>query len=111
MLCLRIRSFISPIVLWFNFPAPRRKVCWQRLITIDLDDLKQGELRHGALLTPQGKITIDFLLSRDDGQFRFDLDREQLGTFIKKMTLYRMRSDVTIEESSERVGVAFVGRC
>nr|WP_321982117.1 folate-binding protein [uncultured Cohaesibacter sp.] len=79
----------------------------QRLITVDLNDLKQGELRHGALLTPQGKIAIDFLLSREDGLFRFDLDREQLGTFTKKMTLYRMRSDVTIEESSERVGVAF----
>ena len=79
----------------------------QRLITIDLDDLKPGEVRHGALLTPQGKIAIDFLLSHQDGLFRFDLDREQLGAFIKKMTLYRMRSDVVIEESSERVGVAF----
>nr|WP_321462747.1 folate-binding protein [uncultured Cohaesibacter sp.] len=79
----------------------------QRLITIDMDDLQEGELRHGALLTPQGKIALDFLLSREGKLFRFDLDRELLAVFTKKMTLYRMRSDVTIAESDERVGVAF----
>ncbi|WP_319411032.1 folate-binding protein [uncultured Cohaesibacter sp.] len=79
----------------------------QRLITIDMDDLQEGELRHGALLTPQGKIALDFLLSRKGQLFRFDLDRELLAAFTKKMTLYRMRSDVTIAESDERVGVAF----
>nr|WP_319487105.1 folate-binding protein [uncultured Cohaesibacter sp.] len=79
----------------------------QRLVTIDMDALREGEARHGALLTPQGKIAMDFLICRDGGAVLFDLDQTIVASFIKKMTLYRMRSDVTIRESDERVGVAF----
>ncbi|WP_162916348.1 YgfZ/GcvT domain-containing protein [Cohaesibacter haloalkalitolerans] len=79
----------------------------QRLVTIDMDELKADEVRHGALLTPQGKIAMDFLICRDGDAVLFDLDQAIVAAFIKKMTLYRMRSDVTIKESDERVGVAF----
>ena len=79
----------------------------QRLITNDLNDLNEGELRYGALLTPQGKVALDFLLSRHDGGFLFDLDRDILSPFIMKMGLYRMRSDVSIEEQKLDVGVVF----
>ena len=36
----------------------------QNIITTDLDALREGEARPGALLTPQGKILFDFLVSR-----------------------------------------------
>src|SRR5690606_24831471 len=37
----------------------------QALITTDLPSLPEGEIRPGALLTPQGKILFDFLIRRD----------------------------------------------
>lgn len=33
------------------------------LVTTDLDKLKPGLGRFGALLTPQGKIIVDFLIT------------------------------------------------
>ena len=36
----------------------------QNILTTDLDTLGTGETKPGALLTPQGKILFDFLISR-----------------------------------------------
>ena len=78
----------------------------QRLITTDLDDVATGEAGYGALLTPQGKILMDFLVVRQEDGFLFDLDINISEAFIKKMTLYRMRSDVVIERLDLQVGVS-----
>ena len=40
----------------------------QGLLSQDVETLKSGELRFGALLTPQGKLLFDlFILGREDG--------------------------------------------
>ncbi|PYE88482.1 YgfZ/GcvT domain-containing protein [Phyllobacterium leguminum] len=73
----------------------------QAIITTDLDDLKQGELKPGALLTPQGKILFDFLISRIEGGLRFDLPRDQAADFAKRLTLYKLRSKAEISLQNE----------
>ncbi|SNY92466.1 hypothetical protein SAMN04515647_2740 [Cohaesibacter sp. ES.047] len=79
----------------------------QRLITTDLDDLEMGKAGYGALLTPQGKIIMDFLVARKPEGFLFDLASSSADEFVKKMTLYRMRSDVTIDKLDAAVGLSF----
>lgn len=69
----------------------------QNLITTDLGALAENELRPGALLTPQGKILFDFLISRDGGGFLVDIPADQMDAFIRRMTMYKLRSPVTIE--------------
>ena len=69
----------------------------QNLITTDLGALAQNELRPGALLTPQGKILFDFLISRDGDGFLIDIPADQMDAFIRRMTMYKLRSPVTIE--------------
>ena len=78
----------------------------QRLITTDLDEVKEDEAGYGALLTPQGKIVMDFLVTRLPDGFLFDLEEEIVTAFVRKMTLYRMRVDVVIEPLADRVGVS-----
>ena len=39
----------------------------QNILTVDLDALEAGVAKPGALLSPQGKILFDFLISRDGG--------------------------------------------
>jgi tRNA-modifying protein YgfZ len=73
----------------------------QAIIATDLDDLKQDELKPGALLTPQGKILFDFLISRVEGGFRFDLPTAQAADFAKRLTLYRLRSKAEISVQNE----------
>lgn len=78
----------------------------QRLITTNLDNVEVGKAGFGALLAPQGKILMDFLVIRQDDGFLFDMDSQLVDGFAKKMTLYKMRSDVTIEKSDLQVAVS-----
>lgn len=71
------------------------------LITTDLGTLGENELKPGALLTPQGKILFDFLISRRGEGFLIDIRSDQLDAFIRRMTMYKLRAAVTIEALPE----------
>ncbi|KQT88289.1 folate-binding protein YgfZ [Aurantimonas sp. Leaf443] len=75
----------------------------QTLVTADLDRLQQGEARPAALLSPQGKILFDFLLSRCEDGFRVDVAREARADLQKRLTLYKLRAKVTIAPDEEAV--------
>jgi len=69
----------------------------QNLVTTNLDDLSVGHARAGALLTPQGKILLDFVISRrGEGGFLLETDRELKNDLVKRLTLYKLRASVTI---------------
>jgi len=73
----------------------------QNLITTDLAALVAEEWRPGALLTPQGKILFDFLISRSADGFLIDIRADQLDAFVKRMTMYKLRAAVAIEARPE----------
>lgn len=66
----------------------------QSLITTDLGALAADEVRPGALLTPQGKILFDFLVSRDGEALRLETFRDQAEPLLKRLTMYKLRSAV-----------------
>ena len=69
----------------------------QDVISCGVDDLPDGLARPGALLTPQGKILFDFLLSRGGAdRFLFDLSQNQVAGFVQRMTMYRLRARADI---------------
>lgn len=68
----------------------------QGLITTDIDALTPDEARPGALLTPQGKILFDFMISRDGDGFRLETAADQAEAFLKRLTMYKLRSAVTL---------------
>ncbi len=69
----------------------------QGLITNDIDRLAPGAALYAALLTPQGKIVCDFLISEGDGALLLDCAAEAAGALLKKLRLYRLRSKIEIE--------------
>jgi tRNA-modifying protein YgfZ len=79
------------------------------LVTADILNLKVGEARFCALLTPQGKIISDFIAAeaaaKDGGGFFLDVPRAQIATLIGKLNLYRLRAKVIIEDLSQVLGV------
>jgi folate-binding protein YgfZ len=69
----------------------------QNLITADLSTLKDGEVRSAALLSPQGKILFDFLVSRaGEGAFRLEGRADVADDFLRRLMLYRLRAKVGI---------------
>ncbi|GJE80385.1 CAF17-like 4Fe-4S cluster assembly/insertion protein YgfZ [Methylorubrum thiocyanatum] len=78
----------------------------QGILTCNVETLPEGEARLGALLTPQGKIQFDFLLSRDGGDgFRLDVAAERVPDLLKRLGLYRLRAKVTVA-ADPTLGVA-----
>ena len=79
------------------------------LVTADVTQLSPGQARFAALLTPQGKIIADFLMTEADGEdgggFFLDCPRALVESLTQKLTLYRLRTKVSIENLSEQLGV------
>jgi tRNA-modifying protein YgfZ len=67
------------------------------LVTTDIEGLRSGEIRPGALLSPQGKILFDFLVSREADGFRLECRSEIAAEFAKRLKFYRLRAKVEIE--------------
>ncbi|MFD0936311.1 folate-binding protein, partial [Methylobacterium trifolii] len=68
----------------------------QGVITCNVETLDDAEARLGALLTPQGKILFDFLISRIAGGYRLDVTVDQAQALAKRLSLYRLRAKAEI---------------
>jgi len=76
--------------------GPDATALLQGVLTCNVETLQAGEARLGALLTPQGKVLFDFLVSRLADGFRFDVRAESAAGLAKRLTLYKLRAQVTI---------------
>ncbi len=79
-----------------------------RLLTVDVDDVVARGAGFGALLTPQGKIIADFVITATDGGFLIDLPAPLAADVIKRLTMYRLRARATIREAGADVAVLVV---
>jgi tRNA-modifying protein YgfZ len=79
------------------------------LLTTDVTLLRPGLGRFGALLTPQGKIIVDFLIteaaSGHGGGFLIDCPRALAQALADKLGFYKLRAKVAVENLSDRLGV------
>jgi tRNA-modifying protein YgfZ len=79
------------------------------LVTSDLTGLKPGLGRFGALLTPQGKIIADFLITEapagHGGGFLIDAPRALAQGLADKLGFYKLRAKVLVENLSDGLGV------
>ncbi|MET4068801.1 folate-binding protein YgfZ [Bradyrhizobium sp. S3.2.6] len=79
------------------------------LITTDIDKLKPGLGRFGALLTPQGKIIVDFLITEvpagHGGGFLIDCPKALADGLATKLKFYKLRAKVTVDILSDDLGV------
>jgi folate-binding protein YgfZ len=79
------------------------------LVTTDVTLLHPNLGRFGALLTPQGKIIVDFLIteapSGHGGGLLLDCPRTLAQGLADKLGFYRLRAKVEIENLSDSLGV------
>jgi tRNA-modifying protein YgfZ len=71
----------------------------QGLITTDLNLVGANEAWPSALLTPQGKILFEFLITRREGGFTLETAAGDADALIKRLTLYRLRAKVAFEKA------------
>lgn len=71
----------------------------QNLVTNDVSGLEEG-LVWTALLTPQGKYLADFFLVPEGESILIDVANILAGDLFKRLSMYRLRADVAIEETN-----------
>lgn len=72
----------------------------QDMVTNNLDN--EG-LIYAALLTPQGKYLFDFFMSEQNGSWFLDVQSDRAAALAQRLTMYRLRADVAIEDSGLKV--------
>lgn len=79
------------------------------IVSADILKLAPGGARFCALLSPQGKIIADFIVTEapahDGGGFLLDVAGALAKPLVTKLNLYRLRSRVTVEDLSGSLGV------
>jgi tRNA-modifying protein YgfZ len=79
------------------------------LVTNDMAKVAPGKPRFAALLTPQGKIIVDFIVAEapgnDGGGFFLDCPRALASTLVEKLNFYKLRAKVVCEDLSSVLGV------
>jgi tRNA-modifying protein YgfZ len=78
----------------------------QNLITNDLEGLADGEARYAGLLSPQGKILFDFLAVKRGDVFLLDVARAKAAELAKRLSMYKLRADVAIEDRSNHYRIS-----
>ena len=80
------------------------------ILTSDITKLKPKELLPSALLSPQGRILFDMLVSSIivdnslyDKSIYIEYDKDQQDELIKKLNMYNLRREVSIEKTSYEV--------
>lgn len=79
------------------------------LLTTDIGEVRPGEARYAALLTPQGKIVIDAIVAEAPaaagGGFFLDVPKALAKSFVDKLNFYKLRAQALVEDLSPTLGV------
>ena len=70
----------------------------QGIISNDVEILKKKSSIYSSILSPQGKFIVDFFLSIYKEFILLELNEDQRDNLLKKLEIYKLRSDVLIEE-------------
>ena len=70
----------------------------QGLVSNNVNTISPEVAGHGAFLTPQGKYMFDFFLAQVGDVWLIDCEKSRLPDFMKKLTMYKLRSKVTLSD-------------
>ena len=81
------------------------------ILTADMLKLKPQEIMPGALLTPQGRILFDLLLSieevNDVKSILIECDVSQIDNLFLKINMYNLRKELIVERTKYKVFVIY----
>ena len=80
----------------------------QGLISNDTTKVAPGHAVWAALLTPQGRFLNDMFVAADGETLLLETERERAAGLARKLSLYKLRSRVKVEDRSATMEVAAV---
>lgn len=80
------------------------------IVTVSTLGLRPDAFRYGGLLTPQGKLIADMLLTRRDEAILIDCAESAAPTVVQRLTLMKLRAAVSVAASADLGVRAFAGQ-
>ncbi|TCS62613.1 CAF17-like 4Fe-4S cluster assembly/insertion protein YgfZ [Varunaivibrio sulfuroxidans] len=77
----------------------------QGLVSNDVSHVSPQNAIWAAFLTPQGKYLHDFFIAQNDARLLIDCDAGRLGDLLRRLSMYKLRADVTLSDLSDRFAV------
>jgi folate-binding protein YgfZ len=90
--------------------GPDRRPFLQGLVSNDVDKVSPTSARYAALLTAQGKYLHDFIMVEAGESIWLDAEAPRLGDLKRRLSLYRLRSKVALDERPDLRVAAIFGR-
>ena len=87
--------------------GPEARPFLNRLLTQEVGTLGAGELRYGALLTPQGRVLYDLFLFGEPDAVRVDVAADRRDELLAKLKMFRLRAAVTLDLDDDPVFAAW----
>jgi hypothetical protein len=107
---MAITHFIAlPHRSLFSVSGEDRKTFLQGLVSADVFQTEKGRALYGAFLTPQGKFLHEFFLAEGPDQFLLETEASRRADFIKRLSLYKLRSKVTLAAADHLQAYALIG--
>lgn len=89
--------------------GPERADFLQGLISNDVGKLADGRAIYAALLTAQGRYLHDFFLVSQADRYLLDGEAARLPDLVRRLTIYRLRSKVTLKPIATYIVTAAFG--
>jgi len=89
--------------------GPDRAAFLQGLVSNDVTQVSGERAIYAALLTPQGKYLHDFVLAEVAETIWLDGEAARLADLKRRLTMYRLRAKVTIDERPDLAVAAVFG--
>ena len=86
-----------------------RRAFLQGLVSNDIDKLSPDRAVYAALLTAQGKYLHDFMMIEHGNAIWLETERARLGDLKRRLSLYRLRARISIDERPELAIAAVFG--
>lgn len=88
--------------------GPDARKFLQGLVSNDVEKATANRAIYAAFLTPQGKYLFDFCLAERDGVLLLDCEAARLADFLRRLRLYKLRSQVSVDDVSDRYAVVAI---
>jgi folate-binding protein YgfZ len=89
--------------------GPDRCSFLQGLVSNDVEKVSSDQARYAALLTAQGKYLHDFIVIERDAAIWLDAEAARLADLKRRLSLYRLRAKVTLDERPDLAIAAVFG--
>ena len=89
--------------------GPDHRPFLQGLVSNDVDKVSPKVARYAALLTAQGKYLHDFMMVEAGESIWLDAEATRLGDLKRRLSMYRLRARVSLDERSDLAVAAIFG--